>query len=159
MRLAGANTPPHMAKPEPIDGLLDANVIIYVLTNRPPNLAASSKTLLDLAAGGGVRLRVTPTVVAECVYVLQGRAFEMPRERIVHALSRLVRRQSVVCEDLEAVLRGLVEYATGVDFVDGYLIGRGQQSCVYTWDQRDFKGRVPLGPMPVTVELADPQSS
>ncbi len=132
-------------------GLLDTNVIIYALTGQPPALAERAKHLLREAEAGRVSIEVPVAVVAETVHVLGGRHFGFDRSAIMHALYDLLRRPGIRCNDLDAVLEGLGWYALhGIDFVDGYLCARGTGSgtCVWTFNHRDFEGRVRLGNMP-----------
>ncbi len=132
-------------------GLLDTNVVIYALTGQPPALADRAKRLLQEAEAGRARIEVPVAVVAESVYVLGGRHFAFDRLAIMHSLSDLLRRSGIQCDDLDAVLEGLALYALhNIDFVDGYLCARGtgSGSCVWTFNRRDFEGRVRLGELP-----------
>lgn len=121
--------------------MLDANIIIYclardhILSNpRTAHLRERLEALdrvLEEAIASGHRLLVTPVVIAETLYVLEG-AYHFTPAQAASALLQFVRAPEVEVEDEEAVLTGLRHYATGqLDFVDGYLAARATEHGVY----------------------------
>ena len=102
--------------------LLDANIIIYclgrdqILSNpRVAHLRERLDTLdrvLEEAIASGHRLLVTPVVIAETLYVLEG-AYHFTPAQAASALVQFVRAPAVEVEHEEAVLTGLRHYATG----------------------------------------------
>ncbi|GAB6875592.1 PIN domain-containing protein [Thermaerobacter litoralis] len=121
--------------------LLDANVIVYCLARHHilsnPRVAHLHERLdaldraVERAIAAGHRLIVTPVVVAEALYVLEG-AYRYSPPEAVSALLQFVRAPEVDVEDEEAVLAGLRHHAAGqVDFVDGYLAARTTEEDVH----------------------------
>ncbi|EKP94461.1 PIN domain-containing protein [Thermaerobacter subterraneus] len=121
--------------------LLDANVVVYCLAREHilanPQAAHLHERLevldraLERAIAAGHRLRITPVVVAETLYVLEGAYGYSPAEAVA-ALLQFVRAPEVDVEDEEAVLAGLRHHAAGqLDFVDGYLAARTADEDVF----------------------------
>jgi len=121
--------------------LLDTNVIIYCLAReqilqnpRTAHLKARLEALdrvLDEATTAGHRLLVTPAVVAEVLYILEG-VYGYTAAQAAAALLQFVRAPEVDVEDEEAVLTGLQLYSRGhLDFVDGYLAARATEEGVW----------------------------
>ncbi len=124
------------------DGWIDANVILCHLTGQPPDMARAVGRLTARAQNRRLRLRVHPVTVAETVWVLSG-AYRFPRSDISHVVRDLLRADCVDCEDRDAVLRALEDYATlNVDFVDAFLARKASASkapICYTFDVRHFR--------------------
>lgn len=121
--------------------LLDANVILYRLARdhllQDPRTAHLKErlealdALLDRAVSEGHRLVVSPIVVAEALYVLEGHYNYSPGQAS-GALVQFLRAPEVICEEAEAVLAGLVYHGKeNLDFVDGYLAARAGGDDVY----------------------------
>ncbi len=99
----------------------DANLIIRLLTNDPPNMATRAAHFMDRAASGEFRLMITPLVVAECFWVLT-RFYRQQKGEVVDAL------QAVCLQAGTELLERAVTQTTltlmaqkNVDFVDAYL--------------------------------------
>lgn len=126
--------------------LLDANVVIRLLTGEPPEMATRAEALFERAARGEFRLLLTPLVVAECVWVLRS-FYKQPLADVAAALQQVgategVRLQppGLIGEALEAMAHH------NVDFADAYLAaqgrGQGQQVCSFDGDFRKLGARV-----------------
>lgn len=120
--------------------LLDANVVVRLLTDDPQEMADRARALFERATQGELRLLLTPLVVAECVWVLRS-FYKRPLGDIASALQQVgaaegVRLQpsGLISEALEAMARH------NVDFADAYLAaqGRSQGQRVASFDG-DFK--------------------
>ncbi len=106
--------------------LLDTNVVIYLLAG-DARYSERLKALIQRARREGHVFHLTPAVVAEVVYVLEGDYFRHSPDDAVDCIERLVQAPEVVCEEKEFVLAGLVHHRGGLDFVDGYLSARASE--------------------------------
>jgi len=139
------------------EALLDTNVFVYALGGSPPDLAARARQLLASAVAGHVRLHVTAAVVAEAVCVLSGWQFRAGRTDIADGLGVLLRQPGVVGDEVAAIQYGLIRFAEGLDFVDGYLAGlaRERGMAVATHNVRHFESDVPVLPLPTAPSPPD----
>lgn len=110
--------------------LLDTNVVVYLLAG-DARYSERLKALIQRARREGQAFHLTPAVVAEVVYVLEGDYFRYSREDAVDRIERFVQAPEVVCEEKEFVLAGLVHHRGGLDFVDGYLAARASEGETY----------------------------
>jgi predicted nucleic acid-binding protein len=120
---------------------VDANVIVRLLTDDPPEMSAQAAELAARAEAGEVLLRVASLVVAETVWVLLS-YYGHSRESVAEALIALLRADGVQAEDGRLVIAALESMArSGVDFVDAYLaeVARSKDEAVCSFD-RDFAG-------------------
>jgi predicted nucleic acid-binding protein len=119
---------------------VDANVLLRLLTNDPPEMAEKAAALAVRAQRGEVVLRVAPLVVAEVVWVL-GSFYGFSRREIADALTGVLMAEGVDAGDRELVLATLHSMAeANVDFVDAYLaqaaVAQGQAVCSFDEDFR-----------------------
>jgi predicted nucleic acid-binding protein len=117
---------------------VDANVLLRLLTNDPPEMAEKAAALAVRAKRGEVVLRLAPLVVAEVVWVL-GSFYAFGRREIADALTGVLLADGVDAEDRELVLAALHSMASAnVDFVDAYLaqaaLAQGQAVCSFDED-------------------------
>lgn len=110
--------------------MLDTNIVIYLLTG-DARYSERLKVLIQRARQEGHAFHLTPAVVAEVVYVLEGDYFRCSPQDAVEKMERLIQAPEVVCEDKEFVLAGLVYHREGLDFVDGYLAARASEGDTY----------------------------
>ncbi|MBU2602837.1 MAG: PIN domain-containing protein [Actinobacteria bacterium] len=118
---------------------VDANVILRLLTDDPPEMSAQAAGLAARAEVGEVLLRIAPLVVAETVWVLLS-YYGHSRENVAEALIALLRADGVQAEEGRAVVAALESMArSNVDFVDAYLaeVARAKGEAVCSFDQ-DF---------------------
>jgi predicted nucleic acid-binding protein len=120
--------------------LVDANVLLRLLTNDPPNMAEQAVALAQRAEKGDVVLRVVPLVVAETVWVLRS-FYGFGRREIADVLTSMLTAKGVDADDCDLVLAALESMArASVDFVDAYLaqVSRSHGEAVCSFDE-DFR--------------------
>ena len=61
--------------------LLDTNVILRFLTGEPEAQALRAKALFEQSEAGVLTIRILPLVIAEVVFVLTGKHYQMDRCR------------------------------------------------------------------------------
>lgn len=116
---------------------LDTNVLVRVLVgDDPAQTKRAEAAFLKHAKGDGIF--VSFVVLAEVGWVLSA-AYGWDRPTIHDRLSRLVRTQGIVLEDIEVVEAALDGYRTGKAEIADYLIlGRAHQvgAELLTFDRR-----------------------
>lgn len=118
---------------------VDANVILRLLTDDPPEMSERAARLAARAEAGEVLLRIAPLVVAETVWVLLS-FYGHSRENVAEVLIALLRADGVQIEEGRLVVAALESMArSNVDFVDAYLaeVARSKGEAVCSFDQ-DF---------------------
>lgn len=100
---------------------IDTNIIIYVLrTNK--EYSAQARQLVQEAKVGNFTLKVSPLVIAECVFVLSGQQFKLNKEEVKTILISFINLKGVDCEEKAVVEEALTQFTKkGIDFVDAYL--------------------------------------
>lgn len=100
---------------------VDANVLLRLITNDPPDLAERAARLANRAEQGEITLKVTSIVVAEVVWVLIS-FYGYSREQVAEVLIALLTADGIVLELTEQVIAALDRMASlNVDFIDAYL--------------------------------------
>src|SRR5215467_8131165 len=98
--------------------LVDTNLIIRYLVQDHKEHAKAAEKLFAACDRGDVGLVVLPTVLAECVFVLES-FYEHPRRDITSALSRLVTSPGIELIDVRTHVDALHRYQeTKLHFVD-----------------------------------------
>lgn len=98
--------------------LVDTNLIVRYLVQDHEKHAQAAGKLFDACDRGEVVIVVLPTVLAECVFVLES-FYEHPRGDIASALGRLISSPGVEIGDTAIHLDALDRYRkTKVHFVD-----------------------------------------
>jgi predicted nucleic acid-binding protein len=98
--------------------LVDTNLIVRYLVQDHEKHAKAAGKLFDACDRGQVVIVVLPSVLAECVFVLES-FYEHPRVPIVAALGRLIASPGVEISGVEIHLDALHRYQkTKVHFVD-----------------------------------------
>jgi len=118
---------------------LDTNVILRFLLDDHPRHSTKALELIKNAHKDGIQLNVTPFVLCETVYVLEGLEFE--RSTIVERLIQFSSLNSVQYTLEETMLSALIDYKeTGGDFPDALLInmGRSNDETVWSFNKSDF---------------------
>ena len=98
--------------------LIDTNLIVRFLAQDHEKQARAAGKLFDACDRGDAVIVVLPTVLAECVFVLES-FYEQPRGEIASALGRLISSPGVEMEAVAVHLDALDRYRkTKVHFVD-----------------------------------------
>jgi predicted nucleic acid-binding protein len=120
--------------------LVDTNLIVrYLVLDHEKHAKAAGK-LFDSCDRGDVMIVLLPTVLAECVFVLES-FYEHPRGDIVSALGKLITSPGVEINGVEIHLDALRRYRkTKVHFVDCLIAATAtaQNIPVATFDE-DFR--------------------
>jgi predicted nucleic-acid-binding protein len=120
--------------------LVDTNLIVRYLVQDHEKHAKAAGKLFDACDRGEVVIVVLPTVLAECVFVLES-FYEHPRGHIVAALGRLITSPGVEISGAEILLDALHRYQkTKVHFVDCLIAATStsEEIPVATFDE-DFR--------------------
>jgi predicted nucleic-acid-binding protein len=120
--------------------LVDTNLIVRYLVQDHEKHAKAAGKLFDACDRGEVVIVMLPTVLAECVLVLES-FYEHRREHIVGALGRLIASPGVEISGVEMHLDALHRYQkTRVHFVDCLIAATStaQDIPVATFDE-DFR--------------------
>jgi predicted nucleic acid-binding protein len=120
--------------------LVDTNLIVRYLVQDHEKHAKAAGRLFDACDRGEVIIVMLPTVLAECVFVLES-YYEHPRRDIVAALGRLIASPGVEISGVEIHLDALNRYQkTRVHFVDCLIAATStaQDIPVATFDD-DFR--------------------
>jgi predicted nucleic acid-binding protein len=120
--------------------LVDTNLIVRYLVQDHEKHAKAAGKLFDACDRGDVVIVVLPTVLAECVFVLES-FYEHPRGHISSALGRLISSPGVEIGGPTIHLDALERYRkTKVHFVDCLLAATAaaEDTPVATFDQ-DFR--------------------
>ncbi len=77
---------------------------------------------MSAAEAGTLTLRITPIVVAECVYVLMGKHFQLNKEVIASLLTSFINLRGIETEEKEVIEKALTQFMKkGIDFADAYI--------------------------------------
>jgi predicted nucleic-acid-binding protein len=120
--------------------LVDTNLIVRYLVQDHEKHAQAAGKLFDACDRGEVVIVVLPTVLAECVFVLES-FYAQPRGDIVAALGRLIASPGVEISGMEIHLDALRRFQkTRVHFVDCLIAATSmaQDMPVATFDA-DFR--------------------
>jgi predicted nucleic acid-binding protein len=120
--------------------LVDTNLIVRYLVQDHEKHAKAAGKLFDSCDRGDVVIVLLPTVLAECVFVLES-FYEHPRGDIVSALGKLITSPGVEINGVEIHLDALHRYRkTKVHFVDCLIAATAtaQNIPVATFDE-DFR--------------------
>ena len=120
--------------------LVDTNLIVRYLVQDHEKHAKAAGKLFDACDRGDVVIVVLPTVLAECVFVLES-FYEHPRGDICSALGRLISSPGVEIGGATIHLDALERYRkTKIHFVDCLLAAAAaaEDTPVASFDQ-DFR--------------------
>lgn len=101
------------------EALLDANVLIRMLTGTPRPLAIEVKELLETAERRGCVLLLTPLTLAEVIYVLES-VYTWPRRRVAEQMLDALEIPALRILEREVVQQALIWYRdiSRLDFAD-----------------------------------------
>jgi len=117
---------------------VDANVILRLFTNDPPEMADQAQNLFARVDAGEVRLHVPEIVVAEVVWVLQS-FYHLSPDVISSLLQEFLSNEGLICEDKSKILIALSLFASKhIDLIDAFVSvqmnGEGIGE-IYSFDQ------------------------
>jgi predicted nucleic acid-binding protein len=121
--------------------LLDANVIVRVLTNDVPAMADAARILFDRIEAGEEEVKLLEATVAEVVYVLGSRAnYNRSREWITDRLISLLAITGFRMEHKSRCVHALELFAAtrAISFADALVAAAALEqspSEVYSFDQ------------------------
>lgn len=121
--------------------LVDTNVLLRFLTGEPETQAEQAKRLVQQSENGALSLRIVPLVVAEVVFVLTGRHYQLEREAVVRVLTEFLEAPGFEVDNRDTLLAALQIFRQQkVDYVDAYLVAEamGTSTGIASFD-RDFK--------------------
>ena len=105
-----------------IEAVVDANILLRLLTGKPPEQAARAREILDLALQRSIAVLLAPMILAEVAYVLS-RVYGWPRSSVVDGLIELLDTEPLVVLDrpvVERMLRWFREHQA-FDLPDAYV--------------------------------------
>lgn len=104
------------------EAVVDANVLIRYLTDRPSHLADRAADLLEGAERAKRTLVIAPLTVAEIVYVLTS-VYGWDKQAVAGRLLDLIMASVATVLDQDAVMQALVWFrdVPGVHFADAYV--------------------------------------
>ena len=98
--------------------LVDTNLIVRYLVQDHKQHSAIAARMFDSCARGELTLVLLPTVVAECVFVLES-FYKHPRTEIARILGDLISSRGVELADIDSHRDALTRYgASKLHFVD-----------------------------------------
>lgn len=98
--------------------LVDTNLIVRYLVQDHEQHSEIAARIFDSCARGELTLVLLPTVVAECVFVLES-FYKQPRTEIARVLGELISSRGVEFADIDTHLDALKRYgASKLHFVD-----------------------------------------
>lgn len=121
--------------------LIDTNIILRFLTGEPEAQAEQARQIFEQSDSGVCSLRILPLVVAEVVFVLSGKHYNLLRADIARELILFLQNPNLDVEDRDALLLALDLFAEHkIDYADAYLaaVARTHGHGIASFDQ-DFK--------------------
>lgn len=120
--------------------LLDTNVILRFLTGEPEAQAQRAKKLFEQSESGVLNIRILPLVVAEVVFVLTGKHYQMDRAEVAEALMLFLENPNFDIADRDSLISGLQLFKQHtIDYADAYLAAEAQtHDCGIASFDQDF---------------------
>lgn len=122
--------------------ILDTNIIIRFLANDHLEHSPAAYRLFEEASRGEALLLLDPVIVAECVYVLGGKHYQLTKKEISTLLKKIIEFTQVEAINKDLLAASLDHYAAyNIDFPDAYLasIAEKKRLSVATFNKRDFE--------------------
>lgn len=126
--------------------LLDTNIILRYLTNKPEAAAEVVAKRFSEAKAGKIALKIQGFIVVEVIYLLED-YYHFSREKIVSVLGSLFSQPFLEMEYKDAIFEALIEYGhSQIDFVDCLLYAQAHQSegKILSFDKHLDKFSLPL---------------
>lgn len=121
--------------------LLDTNIILRFLTGEPEAQAQRAKQLFEQGESGALRIRILPLVIAEVVFVLTGKYYQMDRADVAQALILFLENPSLDVADRNSLIHGLKLFKQhNIDYADAYLAAEARTyGCGIASFDQDFQ--------------------
>jgi predicted nucleic acid-binding protein len=135
---------------------LDASIIISYLLDDPPDMAEAANACFHAAEQGDIRLLITPTTLAEVVWVLSA-AYKKSRMDIAPLMLAFMTAEGIDTENRDEITLALSFFKErNVDFADALLAARALLSgpaAIYSFDRHfdripGIQRRIPGRPSP-----------
>ena len=130
---------------------IDTNVLLRYLIKDDQEQAEKSQKLIN----GNQKVLITDVVITETIWVLSGKRYQLPKDKIVDVIHALFAEQNIQFEDPQAVWCALKDYVNAppikvkgktkqADFPDALIINKakryGQKNNIkvhpiYTFDK------------------------
>ena len=130
---------------------IDTNVLLRYLINDDPIQAEKSHKLIN----GNQKVLITDVVITETIWVLTGKRYQLPKDKIVDVIHALFAEKNIQFEDPQAVWCALKDYVNAppikvkgktkqADFPDALIINKAkrygqlnniQLDTIYTFDK------------------------
>ena len=110
--------------------LVDANILLRLLTGEPPPHAIAARRLFERAHAGEVILDILPFIVAEAFYTLTS-FYRLDRKHAAERLSVVLQQRGVSVREGQTVQAALARVqAFNVAFADAYLAAQAAEEGV-----------------------------
>lgn len=125
---------------------VDTNVVLRYLLQDDDRQSPKANKLFE----GDEKILITDVVLAETIWTLRGKRYELSKEELVNVVQALIEESNVIFEDGHAIWCALDDYinASGSDFSDALIINKSQRFGtktkqtvypVYTFDKGALK--------------------
>jgi predicted nucleic-acid-binding protein len=105
---------------------LDTNIIIYTLRHNK-EYSETAKQLITEAGDGNFTLKLSPLIVAECVWVLMGPDFRLDKNKVAEVVMKFMNLKGIETEEKEVLEEALTNFTKkGIDFTDAYLVAHAK---------------------------------
>jgi predicted nucleic acid-binding protein len=109
--------------------VVDSNVLLRFLTGQPTEMAEHARVAIEKAAKGDMTLEVYPMTVAEVVYSLEGKVYQVDRKAVVDRLLKLLDSPGFRVHEKGVVFEALRRHqAFNVSFPDCYFAACAKES-------------------------------
>lgn len=124
------------------EAIVDANVLLRLLTGEPSELASRANTILEVASEHDITLLVSALTLAEVVYVLES-VYKWDRDTIANELTDLIETSRLTFPESAMLLQTLGRYKSirQLHFADAYVAALAlsrQHGAVVSFD-REFQ--------------------
>ena len=111
-----------MSRPRGREAIIDANIVIRILTERSSDLAERADRLLKAGEARGLVMVLTPVSLAEIVYVL-GSVYRWSKREIADRLLEEIETGVLAVLERDLVMRALEWYRDlpQIHFADAYI--------------------------------------
>ncbi len=107
--------------------LLDANIIIRLLTGEPEDHYEAARAFLENTENNNHLVYIEPLVMAEVIFVLTGKVYGLDRKLVVKELQFFLSNPKLVVINESVVKLAMKKFAVSkLDFVDCYLLARSE---------------------------------
>ncbi len=122
---------------------IDTNIIIYYLKANK-KFTPKVRALVEDAGQGNIVLKISPLVIAECVFVLMGKDFNTKKDVVRDVLKSFINLKGIHMEEKSVIEESLENFAKkGIDFTDAYIAAHARSvkpAHIITENIKDFRG-------------------